>query len=110
MVLVEEGNCIALHKLCQIGMFTYIEEMTSVIVDSRARVYQEIEWPADILLPVVTPAEGRNTHLESKELFDRIGVLPVLIIKSVELVRLVIQGDLVAREFCIEGDELCTSY
>lgn len=68
-------------------------------------IEQKIEWSHCVFATGVV-FEKSDADLQCNELFDGLGLLPVLVIERVEIMRFVSVGDRVASELSVDSDEI----
>ena len=68
-------------------------------------IEQKIEWSHCVFATGVVLEES-DADLQCNELFDGLGLLPVLVIERVEIMRFVSVGDRVASELSVDSDEI----
>ena len=78
----------------------------ALVVEDAAREDVEVERPANVLALVRAPFEGREADLEGEKRADSLAVSRILISETVELVRLVIEGDLRSAELRINCNKV----
>lgn len=76
------------------------------VVEDAAGEDVEIERPADVLSLARAPLERGQADLKSQECPNGLAVPRILVSKSVELVRLVVESDFRARELRVDRHEI----
>ena len=83
-------------------------KVSGLVHHNRPWVDQEVKRAADVLFLNWTPCKCSDTHLDDHVGLDNFSAFSILVLKSVKLMRLVLNVLLVASELSVEGKELAS--